>query len=387
MSRASACTSLIVAEASCVRCGQCLSVCDVLGGAGLSVQSIAKHVLEGRVDQHVVDTVQRCALCGLCCVECPGNVDVYRVMTAVRESFALDGVISSAGYESVLVDQTPNLFSLYREQFGVSFKDFQPSSYDTVFFPGCILASYAPELALKAYRWITELGFKTTFSELCCGSPLISLGLADRANRLKAYMVEQFSSAGAKRLITCCPGCQAELSSLRGDIDVISLSTLLREKGIRVSGSELLAVHDSCRDRRELFARDVRMIISGYSLVEMEHHGTKTICCGSGGMVSAVDPDLCERRVQARLDEYRATGADHLITTCPTCSYTLSKHTTAGKVLHYLELLFGTRIDWERIQHNLEALFDSEHCADTFNRLSQARLFTQRNLGKAHSCD
>lgn len=106
-------------------------------------------------------------------------------------------------------------------------------------------------------------------------------------------------------------------------------------------------MHDSCRDRSSLaIGADVRAILSGFELVEMAHHGRTTVCCGSGGLVSLIEPGLCEARAQTRVAEFRATEADRLVTACASCARRLSAAAGPGTVLHYLELVFSCRVDW-----------------------------------------
>ncbi|NTW28457.1 MAG: (Fe-S)-binding protein [Coriobacteriia bacterium] len=376
MSRENAVARLSDAAANCLRCGTCTRTCDILGDAGLSMSAVAGGILSPDADQTVVDTVLRCALCGLCCVDCPVDVDAHQVMTAARESLALDSVLSTEGFETVAVDHDFNLFSVYRDDYGISFHDLTRESCEAVFFPGCIMATYAPELTRRTCEWLAEQGVRVSISDLCCGSPLISLGLADRAEKLREHMAELFSATGATKVITACPGCQAELDGRLGGIEVVPLSAVMRQLGARIADFGRVTVHDSCRDRCGLFGDDVRAILSDCELVEMEHHHANTMCCGSGGMVSAVDPDLYEARGRTRIDEFRSTGADHLVIPCVTCGYLLSKHSEPGEVLHYLEAFFGTRIEWAGVRASLEALFAGEQGESVFERLSQAQCFT-----------
>ena len=97
-----------------------------------------------------------------------------------------------------------------------------------MFFPGCSLVSYAPEVVRKAGAWLTEAGFAWALSDDCCGSPLMSAGLFDRAAALRQRVLDQMLAAGITRLVTVCPGCGEEFAELLdGVIEVVPLPELM----------------------------------------------------------------------------------------------------------------------------------------------------------------
>ncbi|HEY5529114.1 MAG TPA: molybdopterin-dependent oxidoreductase [Thermoleophilia bacterium] len=361
MSQDTARKSLIAAEASCVSCGVCTDACDVLGQERLAIGEVASRVLEGTVDDSLTGAVSRCSLCGLCCAECPANVDSKEVMTAAREEFVSSGALSALGYEHLFTGCGLNVFTDYKKAYSISYEDLKRQECDVVFFPGCALSAYSPELVRRVHGWLEGQGASVGVIDSCCGTALICAGLPDRARESRARLAEEIAAAGAGRLITACPDCFCELSGRLEGIEVVSLSSLLRERGVRVSGAERLTVHDSCPDRASLtVGGDVRAILSGYELVEMEHFGKNTICCGSGGLVSSVDPELCDTRARTRVEEFRATGAVRLVTSCVNCAHRLNGAAGAGEVLHYLELVFDVWIDWVDVNEMLVTLSDGE---------------------------
>ncbi|MGV8084270.1 MAG: (Fe-S)-binding protein [Coriobacteriia bacterium] len=378
MSCADALRYLASSYESCVDCKRCTQKCDMLGEAGFGMNRVARSVVEGTVDDDIKATILRCALCGLCTVGCPASVDGHDVMVSAREWLASDGVITTEGYESVLVDHDRTLFTFYRHAYGISYEDLVPETFDTVFFPGCILATYAPELTRAVYDWIAGQGISVALSEHCCGSPLISLGQADRAAKLREYMAERLRTLGVKRLVTVCPGCHAELVGdlSAAGIDVVPLPVLLGEAGVTIPGSGVITIHDSCRDRKGSFGPAVRRLFPGHELVEMEHYGENTMCCGSGGLVSAVDPDLYDARTFARLEEFRATGAEQMVTPCLTCNYAMAKQAYPGEVVNYLELLFGEKVDWDQVFANLNGLWEGECGLLAEEHFAEARCYT-----------
>ncbi len=66
--------------------------------------------------------------------------------------------------------------------------------------------------------------------------------------------------------------------------------------------------------------REVLRQLPGVSLREMEHHGEKTVCCGSGAI--SWFPESCAKFREDRLREAAPTGAEYLVTICHYCGQT-----------------------------------------------------------------
>ena len=107
--------------------------------------------------------------------------------------------------------------------------------------------------------------------------------------------------------------------------------------------------------------------LPGTARLEMDHRRKGTLCCGAGGAVAAYDGDVTERRVWRIIDEARATGAETLVTTCPTCTYTVAQACLGAPPergignRHYLELLFGQTIDWPQVFAQLGGMWEGEY--------------------------
>jgi heterodisulfide reductase subunit D len=64
-------------------------------------------------------------------------------------------------------------------------------------------------------------------------------------------------------------------------------------------------------------------LIPGVELIEMGHHREECKCCGGGGNLEMVDPDLSSALAQAKIKEIQDTGADTVITSCQQCVRTI----------------------------------------------------------------
>ncbi len=353
------------AAATCRGCGACVPRCEVLACAGgadvpLSVGEVATAFADaaaGRGDEaartavaslaaergELVLAARRCCMDGFCTLGCPDGIDARAVFSALRVLLHEAGITGDDGFTMTRVDREWHIFSAYRAVHGIFYNDL-PSlenarewGADTLFFPGCSLASYAPELTREVFAWLQERGMAVALSVDCCGSPLRSGGFADRCEAHKAALVGRAREAGIKRVAFVCPGCRDEWEATAGAeaFELVALPELLAAAGARprpekvaaLAGCDdpVLAMLDSCHDRDGRFGGPLRRIFADGRTVELAHHGKSALCCGAAGAVSLVDQPLCDARAHRVLDEEpRQAGADLVVTNCPTCAYTFA---------------------------------------------------------------
>lgn len=405
MSWNSAFETVSCAADRCRRCGACAPRCEVLQPAGeaLTVGGLAAAFAEAGNAEGVsglavarpdlVFAVRRCCMDGFCTLICPDGIEARPVFAALRELLALAGVTGTDGFTMTQVDREWHIFSAYRAVHGIYYTDLpllenaREWGADTLFFPGCSLASYAPELTRAVFAWLREQGMEAALSVDCCGSPLRSGGFADRCEAYKRQLVERALAAGIRRVVFVCPGCRDEWEATEGAeaLELIALPELLAAAGARplpeklaalgATASPVLTFFDSCHDRDGRFGAPLRRIFSKDPCVECAHHGADAICCGAAGAVSLVDQPLCDRRAHRALDEEpREAGADLVVTNCPTCAYTFAATRRADAAAgtaasgaqgpafcQYLELLFSASFDWPAVFGRLESMWSGEY--------------------------
>jgi Fe-S oxidoreductase len=336
--------------------------------------------------------LRQCCFCNHCTAHCPSGIIAVDEMRAWRELFSKANFMPPADSKIVMVDNEWHIFSAYRAIYGVAYPEFTtlsaaaeaPGSCDTLFFPGCSLVSYGSDVMRATAKWLTDSGVAWCYSDACCGSPLMSAGLFERAAAWRASIIDACVRAGIKRVVTVCPGCADELRTSAPDtLEFVPMPELMlelaaaREARGEASGfsplSDIGAVtfFDSCHDRVDSRnGRAVRELVGKYlpqvKQLETAHTGRDNLCCGAGGAVSTFDPDISKRRIVRAIDETAGTGAAAAITACPTCSYTFAQELLAEprdgfEALHYLELMFGLRIDWARVFAELGGMWSGEY--------------------------
>jgi Fe-S oxidoreductase len=213
-----------------------------------------------------------------------------------------------------------------------------------VFFPGCSLPGYFPHLVRAAYGYLRERLPHTGIILNCCGAPSMMLGEEEIQVQVAAKVAAEFEKLGAQELIAACAHCLHTLNKYRPEIKTRSLYEVMLEHGLpeaaQAGEGAVFHVHDPCGARHMPVVQDaVRELVTaaGHRLEEMPHARERTICCGAGGLVPAVDNSLAQKMTAFRLSE----ATRDLVIYCASCR---SKFVKMGHhSLHLLELLFNPR--------------------------------------------
>jgi fumarate reductase (CoM/CoB) subunit B len=360
----------------CNGCQACSSACPLLAElGGLTLPEIAEQVADAQPSEQTRNFIQKCTLCGRCTLHCPSNVDIPAMVTAARTVLAESNPASLELYRPVWVDYDWNIFTIYRDTYHIDYRDLEKDKCETLFFPGCAQASYAPELTRASFDWLSEGSGTVGLLPACCGLPLVQMGAAGRAAKYMATLRQSINATGARRIVTVCPTCHCHLQGqpwLAGT-EVVSLYQLMAEVGVRAPVCRLrkITIHDSCPERRVKLGGYARKILGNYDVVEMVHSGAETICCGAGGLVGIADPASCFRQAEVRMAEFRQVSAARCITYCMTCALTLSA-AAPDKVRHILELVFNLPVDYAEIQRRSGAMWQGEPGKVNLKRLADS---------------
>jgi len=130
-----------------------------------------------------------------------------------------------------------------------------------------------------------------------------------------------------KDAITFCPTCTVFLKEGHG-IKAKHVLQVILEKLPKANLDMKVTFHDPCDFSRGLRIIDEpRQILEklGVEVVEMKNSKENSRCCGGGGGILMTDQELSNDIAKKRIYEALETGADTIITSCPTCETTLKK--------------------------------------------------------------
>jgi len=318
----------------CVTCDLCQKECAFLRKYGTPKEIADRYDPAGKEDHGMAF---ECSLCGLCTAVCPAGIDPAGLFLQMRREAVRRGSgdypehAALAGYERRGASRTYSYYGL-------------PEGCDTVFFPGCTLSGTRSERVVLAYRRLKEKIPSLGIVLDCCMKPSHDLGREDHFTAMFEEMRAYLTGRGVKRVIAACPNCYRIFGQYGTGLSTKSVYETLAEDRISGAGqvADTVTIHDPCAVRFEgAIHQSVRELIKkrGHPIEEMDHALNLTLCCGEGGAVGALTPELA--RNWGRLRQGEAAGRK-VVTYCAGCAHTLGK---LVPTVHVLDILWDGEAD------------------------------------------
>ncbi len=358
----------LIALDSCVKCGSCVEVCPVYGqtqklettmgglygGLKSSIKKAygIKGTLFGSAEakdfpSRYSEQTYLCTLCGRCKEVCPAFIDTKELRIATRGFMVEKGVHprnldrlreTLAKFHNIMGEPNENrpMWTEALSEFPAG--SFQKEKAEVAYFVGCV-ASFFPMVKKIPQSFVRILDrAKIDFTilggeEWCCGFPLIGAGMRNEAGAFLRHNMERLKEKGVKQVVFACPSCyHTWMEEGKTGIDIFHstqfIKSLIDEGRIRFKEAGIkVTYHDPCDLGRASGVydapRQILQAIPGVELVEMKGHGKESTCCGGGGNLEMVNPDLSAALAQAKIEEIRATGASTVVTACQQCVRTI----------------------------------------------------------------
>ncbi|QGY38716.1 (Fe-S)-binding protein [Pseudodesulfovibrio cashew] len=318
-------------DVHCTDCGACSVRCAFLkekGTPGRIAEMVRTLPCEEWPDPF------HCSLCGLCGAICPEGLRPEKLFLAMRRELVRRGRLGLKPYKPILFYESvgdSELFSFFR----------LPQGGDTVLFPGCALPSTRPATVRRLFETLEEIVPSLGVALGCCIKPSFDLGREDFFRERFGALRDKLLAAGVRRVITACPNCQKVFAESGGPLESVTAYALLDEAGYapKVNGGPPVVVHDACPQRHdEATRRGVRALAERCAVVveRTPAEGLLTRCCGEGGMVGFVRPDLAQTWTDAR---EKTVAGKRVLTSCAGCANYLGRRMEA---VHILDVVFGT---------------------------------------------
>lgn len=331
----------------CIECGKCSTLCPLSPFGTFSVARMAAihdPATEARAFSRAID---RCLTCAACETRCPQGVRFTSFVRGLRRELPSSirtpcphgGALAAAARLMAGSNGQARDLRWIGDGLRVS------TTGEVALFVGCLplfdtvfsqeLGFRPTDIARAAIRLLNAAGIDPVIvdQERCCGHDLRWNGDEATFLQLAEANATAFQQRGVKRIVTTCAECASAwridyaeaIPGYRPRVDHVSefLAEAIGAGTIEFDGNEgeRVTFHDPCRLCRHLGVTDaprsVLHAIEGTELVEMEHHGTDSRCCGTAGFIHC---DRDSRLMQEfRLDSAAATGADRMLTACPKC--------------------------------------------------------------------
>jgi Fe-S oxidoreductase len=369
--------------AACVECGYCSNYCPTRGewisstpgGRIRMLKEISTAASpETLSPQACAHALFSCTLCGRCKIDCSVGINSPTMWLEARERLVRQGLeLDSLKALAVVVEETGNIAgktNSQRQQWAARLPMYKEISSkrgaEAVYFVGCVTSFYptVQDIARSFARTLSKAQVDFMLlggEEHCCGYPLISAGHTDQAVSRMKHNIRAVKATGGQTLLVTCPGCyrmwKHEYQRLTGEhpgIEVLHASEfvwrLIKKGRIRPGRlNGLFTYHDPCDLGRVSGIYEAPRLILDLigEYVELEESREYSVCCGSGGDLLASNQDLSLSLAQKRLDQVQQTGADTVVTACPSCIRGMIMARTAAK--RPMNILDITQIVWKAV--------------------------------------
>ncbi len=275
-----------------------------------------------------------CIGCRACETACPSDVKYGHILQEVRETFDRKVprlkrklLVSSASNSNLLRlgravapligIKAPQVKKNALFEMADSLESI-PIQGEVAIFRGCAMPVFFQNVNLATERLLRRIGFKVKWIESCCGALLAHDGEMQKARNLV-----NLAPAGLT-IISNSAGCGSW--QLESGLNVQDISTFLVENGLIAHLSCLsttakkIVYQDACHHLNGIkvgsATRDLLRAIPGIEILEIEE---SQICCGSGGLYQALEPERATKLVQRKWKNILAMKPEMVISSNPGC--------------------------------------------------------------------
>ena len=342
--------------AKCTRCGFCLPNCPIYAVVKTEASSprgrnaITRAVIEERLEwsPEIENAIFTCLGCGACTAACFPALKTKDVVFQDRACLVDVGLYPKiADHLAERIEENYNILDEdnqdrgeWRELIRGAPEDaFEKAKADTVYFVGCVASFFpmAQKIPGNMARILDKVGEDFTIlggEEWCCGYPLIGAGMPEKMKSLMEHNLEKVKEVGAKRVVFTCPSCYHTWKMFyKPDMEILSSSEMLskilsdRKPSLKAIHATV-TYHDPCDLGRNSGVyeapREVLKAIPGLKLVELPANRNLSTCCGGGGNLEMVAPDLAGEVAQLKIEQILKTGADMVVSSCQQCLRTIA---------------------------------------------------------------
>ncbi len=360
----------------CADCGNCLYSCPVYNAELIEPNSPRGKVnlLKGIINGELSNTseskkfIYQCLLCGSCEDTCTKGVKFldmminYRGIISKNKKIPFLKKIILSFYQSyfykkmlfiidILKKTSLKKLILLPERQKADLKKYYSEdhnkTYDILFFPGCVLTDFYPEIIEKSIKFLEKNGFSVLLlkNHLCCGFPHLSQGWKDKFDKLKTENINVFKKYNFKNIVIPCGTCTMTFKNYYGfhdDTEIYEITDFIYKfiKNAKLNdefkNNRKITYHDPCHNVNSLNIMEQPR----YFLRQAEQNfvdDQSKLCCGFGGVFSIGSPSTSKKILEKKNEIIKETGADTIVTSCPGC-YMQLKENMAQDVKFFTDL-------------------------------------------------
>ena len=354
---------------ACQSCLLCRHACTVTNvtfmdttlprGKALLLHATEKGLLDW--DRRVVEVMYQCTNCHLCREWCVKGWDIAPLMMAARAE------ITGKSLEPESVRNVRDVLLKSGNPYGEKGSQFEqwlgkfslPEEAPLLYLAGSTAGYRQAKVAQAAVEVLRKagIGFAVLRPEPDAGELLYLLGYREEARLAARRTLDRIRASGAEKVVSSDPSLVEAFRhsyhewgvQLPEDVRFLHISELIAEElanGNIHPGRPLamsVTYHDPCLLGRELEVfeapRRVIQALPGVELREMRLNREHSPCCGHGGGVPFTNPVIATGAGVNAAGIVQETGAQALVTACPSCKASFSRHLQGMEVIDLAELV------------------------------------------------
>ncbi len=342
----------------CSKCGLCsqacpiykltLNDCTVSKGKFLMLLGVAKGDL--KLSKNINKYLDMCLKCKKCNEFCPAGIDVCTILNYAKYEYMSKTIVS----KFINFLQSRLIFSNIIKLFQFISKPFRPqkrphyeNAKNIIYFKGCVnqICPNADNYINKIFKDIPINIIEPDFD--CCGLPFLSEGNMKRFIKSAKHNIKNFGTE-YDFIVNDCASCEDTILNYPKYIDdfeinrgkVINWGNLiaLNEIKFKFNNPVKVTFHKPCHIKNDAFFNQILKNCTNVEYIQMENYDD---CCGLSGTFGIKNPKLSSELMKSKANNIIATGAQYVVTTCPSCiiGLKLALKNTDIKVVSLLEFL------------------------------------------------
>ncbi len=344
----------------CSKCGLCESVCplfkitpnDCVASKGkfIMLHGVTKGDL--KLSKNINKYLDLCLKCGKCKQFCPSDIDVCQIVNTAKYEYMKNTFCYKIikFLESKLVFGTFINFGKFISSFVRPKKNtYENSVLKIMYFKGCI-----NQICPRTDRYLAKI-FKNLPIEIiepdfeCCGLPFLSEGNMERFIDVAAVNTEKIKG-DYDYFVTDCASCESTILDYskyveKSEFDAskfINWGDLIASQNLKFKFKKPIRVtfHKPCHMKDDSFVEKIFKNCENVEFIQMDNYDD---CCGFAGSFGIKNRKYSVEISRKKANNINATGADYVVTTCPSCILGLCQGLvlTGGKakVVSLLEFL------------------------------------------------
>ena len=335
----------------CSNCGKCQEICPIykLTGNDCAVSKgkfmMLKGVLKGdlKFSKTINKYLDLCLKCGKCKEFCPSGIDAceifnYAKAESVRNNFY--GRITRFVQSEKMFNFLLNFGKIFSRK-----ENNNKTGVKLLYFKGCVNKLF-PSCENATKKILENFDVELIEKDFdCCGMPFLSSGNIERYKKAKQRN-EELLQGEYQYIVTDCASCESTIANYSDDLNVINICHFLAIQDKKFVFKKPLKVtfHKPCHLKSDAFLKPLLAKCVGVEYIEAKDYDE---CCGFAGEFALRNPKISSKMTSNKAKNLLDTGADIILTTCPSCVLGIKKGLFGKrkvKVMNLVEFLAMAKI-------------------------------------------